>query len=333
MKRFRMILAGDVGGTKTAVALFEPQGPSLRPVREAIYPSRDFRSLEEILTTFLREGPGARPAAGCFGLPGVVLEGRVSTTNIPWTVEEKLLATELGIPRVRLLNDLEATAYGMLHLGPQELAPLNPHAGPRRPGHVAVLAAGTGLGEALLCWDGKQYHPVASEGGHCDFAPHTDREIDLLRYLRAVHGHVSYERILSGPGIFNLYCFLRDTGGTGPSPALARALEEAEDPSAVVGQFGLAGTDPLAVATLDLFAGCYGAEAGNLALKCVAIGGVFIGGGIAPKLLGTLQKGAFLEAFLDKGRFRSLMESIPVQVSLNPEAGLLGAAHFAARIA
>jgi glucokinase len=198
---------------------------------------------------------------------------------------------------------------------------------------VAVLAAGTGLGEAFLCWDGQHYHPVASEGGHVDFAPRTDQEIELLRYLRRLHDHVSYERVLSGPGLYSLYGFLRDSGAAAPTAALLEALEAAQDHSAVVSQFGLAGTDPLAQAALQLFCSLYGSEAGNQALKCLAIGGVFIGGGIAPKILPALQSGAFLEGFVNKGRFRSLLESIPVHVSLNAGTGLLGAAHYAARLA
>jgi glucokinase len=328
-----MIVAGDVGGTKTAVALFEGEGRDLQPVREAVFHSRQYGSLEEIVGSFLNAGPSVRPAAGCFGLPGVVMDGKCSTTNLPWVVEEAAVATALGVPRVRLLNDLEATAYGMLHLRPDELVPLNPSAGPRRHGHVAVLAAGTGLGEAMLCWDGKQYHPIASEGGHVDFAPQSDQEIDLLLYLRKRHGHVSYERILSGPGLCNVYCFLRDSGAGAPTPALTQALAGAEDPTAVVSQFGLARSDPLAAATLDLFCTLYGAEAGNMALKCLAIGGVFIGGGIAPKILPALQREHFLEAFTDKGRFKSLLQTIPVNVSLNSSTGLLGAAHFATRVA
>jgi glucokinase len=281
----------------------------------------------------LSTGPRVPLTAGCFGLPGAVLEGKCTTTNLPWTVEEAHLAAALAVPRVKLLNDLEATAYGMLFLQPAELAALNPRAGPRRRGSVAVLAAGTGLGEALLAWDGQHYHPVASEGGHVDFAPRSEQEIELLRYLRRQHDHVSYERVLSGPGFFSLYCFLRDSGAGIPTPALTEALAGAADPSAIVSHFGLSGADPLAAAALKLFCSLYGSEAGNLALKCVAIGGVFLGGGIAPKILPALQGGAFLEGFVSKGRFRPLLESMPVLVSLNPGAGLLGAAHFAARLA
>jgi glucokinase len=328
-----MIVAGDVGGTKTAVALFESDGNTLRPVRSAVYHSAEHGSLEEILSVFLSAGPRVPLRAGCFGLPGAVIEGKCVTTNLPWTVEETVLATALAVPRVKLLNDLEATAYGMLFLEPSSLASLNPHAGPRRRGSVAVLAAGTGLGEAMLCWDGQHYHPIASEGGHVDFAPRSDQEIELLRFLRREHAHVSYERVLSGPGFYNLYSFLRDSGAGTPTPALAEALAKAADPAAVVSQFGLAGTDPLAKASMELFCSLYGGEAGNLALKCVAIGGVFIGGGIAPKILPALQSGAFLEGFLNKGRFRALLETMPVYVSLDPGTGLLGAAHFAARLA
>jgi glucokinase len=326
-----MIVAGDVGGTKTALALFAPEGNELRRVREAVYPSQGHGSLEEILAAFLRAGPEGPPAAACFGVPGVVLEGKSATTNLPWTLEEGSLARALGVPRVKLLNDLEATAYGMLYLKPADLAPLNPHAGAARPGNAAVIAAGTGLGEAMLYWDGRHHHPLASEGGHADFAPRTDQEVDLLRYLRARHGHVSCERVLSGPGLFNVFSFLRDTGAGTPTPALAEALA-AGDPAAAVGHFGVDGGDPLAAAALDLFCTLYGAEAGNLALKCVAVGGVFVGGGIAPKILPALQKGGFLKGFTEKGRFHTLLEGIPVSVALDPGAGLLGAAHYATRL-
>jgi glucokinase len=327
-----MIVAGDVGGTKTALALFAEEGGGLRRVREAVFHSQEHGALEEILAAFLRGGAGGPLTAGCFGVPGVVLDGKVTTTNLPWTAEEQGLARALGVPRVKLLNDLEATAYGMLYLGPGELAALNPHAGARRPGNVAVIAAGTGLGEAMLYWDGRHHHPLASEGGHADFAPRTDAEVELLRYLRARHGHVSYERVLSGPGLYNIFCFLRDTGAGTPGAALAAALAAAEDHSAVVSQFGLSGADALAAAALEMFATLYGAEAGNLALKCVAVGGVFVGGGIAPKVLPALQSGAFLKGFVEKGRFHTFLDTIPVHVALNAGAGLLGAAHYALRL-
>jgi glucokinase len=329
-----MIVAGDVGGTKTVVALFDEAGGGLRLVRDATFPSQGHGSLEEILAKFLEAEKGLALRAGCFGVAGAVIDGRSQTTNLPWHLDEQELARAVRARQVRLLNDLEAAAYGMLHLEADELVPLNPGAGPRRKGNVAVIAAGTGLGEAILFWDGQQHHPLASEGGHCDFAPRTDQEIELLRYLRArFDGHVSYERILSGPGLYNVFCFLRDSGAHAQTPALAERLQAGGDPSATVTELGLSGQDPLCAATLDLFCELYGAEAGNLALKCVSVGGVFVGGGIAPKILPALRKGGFLQAFTDKGRFRHLLEGLEVNVALNPRAPLLGAAHYAARMA
>jgi len=239
------------------------------------------------------------------------------------------LARAVGAPRVKLLNDLEATGYGILHLPADELCALNPGSRPGRRGNAAVIAAGTGLGEAILYWDGVRHHPIASEGGHVDFAPRTDQEIELLRYLRAkVGGRVSVERVLSGPGFHDIYCFLRDSGHAAESPQLA-ALLRTEDPNPTITRLGLAGEDPLCVATLQLFSALYGSEAGNLALKCLAVGGVFVGGGIAPKVLPVLQDGSFLRGFTDKGRFTDLMKGIEVSVALNPAAALIGAAYSA----
>jgi glucokinase len=220
----------------------------------------------------------------------------------------------------------------MLHLSSDELCVLNPGSRPGRKGHVAVIAAGTGLGEAMLYWDGQRHHPLASEGGHADFAPRTDQEIELLRYLRAkVGGHISFERVLSGPGFHNVYCFLRDSGYAPEPPWLAEKLRTG-DPNPIITQVGLTGKEPLCVATLELFSTLYGAEAGNLALKCVATGGVFVGGGIAPKILPVLQGGSFMRGFTDKGRFAELLKSIEVSVALNPAAPLIGAAHYALQL-
>jgi glucokinase len=328
-----MILAGDIGGTKTVLALYDETGAALRQMREATFPSRGHATFQEILDKFLH-GETHKLGAGCFGVAGPVIEGQVRTTNLPWLLDEIELARSIGAPRVKLLNDLESAAYGMLFLKPEELTPLNPRANPRRKGTIAVLAAGTGLGEAILYWDGERYHPIATEGGHTDFAPTNEQEIELLRYLRPKFGgHVSYERILSGPGFYNVFCYLRDSKTHPESPALKAKLAEGGDPSVAVTQLGLAGGDPLCVATLDLFCSLYGAEAGNLSLKCLAVGGVFIGGGIAPKMMSAMQKGPFLQAFLDKGRFRSLLEGLPVEVALNPRAPLIGAANYAARMA
>jgi glucokinase len=326
-----MILAGDIGGTKTVLALYEESGGELRLLRDGTFPSQEHASLDEILGKFLDVGPRPVLKAGCFGVAGAVIEGKCKTTNLPWELDEVPLARVIGAPKAKLLNDLEAAAFGMLFLNQDELCPLNPDASPRRKGNVAVIAAGTGLGEAMLYWDGQKYHPLASEGGHADFAPRTDEEVELFRWLRAKFGHVSYERILSGPGFHNVFCFLRETGRYPESPALKEALAAGGDTNIAITRLGIAGDDALSAAAIDLFCSIYGAEAGNLALKCVAVGGVFVGGGIAPKLGAMiLKKGHFLNGFTDKGRFAPLMKSLEVNVALNPRAPLIGAAHYAA---
>jgi glucokinase len=256
---------------------------------------------------------------------GPVIEGKSKTTNLPWELDERRLAEALRVPRVKLLNDLEAAAYGMLQLDPTDLCVMQPGS-PRR-GNIAVIAAGTGLGEAILYWDGARYHPIATEGGHADFAPRNDLEIDLLRYLQREYGRVSYERVLSGPGLFNIYRFLRDSG-IAPEPKWLRTRVAENDPGAMISEIGLTGDDPLCTKALDLFCSIYGAEAGNLVLKALAIGGVYVGGGIAPKLLSKLQDGTFTNAFSDKGRFAELLQSIEVKVSLNLRTPLIGAAHY-----
>src|SRR5262249_12470107 len=319
-----MILAGDIGGTKTVVAHYEESGGVLQQLRVATFRSREHPSLESILAAYLKTGPRLPVSAGCFGVAGPVRDGKSRTTNLPWELDEQVLARAIDAPRVKLLNDLEAAGYGMLHLPAEELCVLSPSREPKRQGHAAVIAAGTGLGEAILCWDGQRYIAMASEGGHVDFAPRTDQEIELLRYLRAkVGGRVSIERVLSGPGFYDLYCFLRDSGHASEPRALAERLRGV-DPDPIITQLGLAGEDPLCVATLELFATLYGVEAGNLALKCLPTR-VFVGGGIAPKILPVLQGGSFLRGFTDKGRFAGLMKSMEVSVALNPAAPLIGA--------
>lgn len=323
-----MILAGDIGGTKTVIAHYAESESTLQPLRAATFPSKDHRSLEDILDAYRRESPDLSLRAACFGVAGTVIDGKCRTTNLPWELDEQVLAQVLNTPRVKLLNDLEAAGYGMLHLSADELRVLNPGSPPGRKGHAAVIAAGTGLGEAILFWDGQKYHPMATEGGHVDFAPRTDQEIELLRYLRAkVGGRVSIERVLSGPGFYDLYCFLRDSTHA-PEPRAITERPRGVDPDPIITQLGLAGEDPLCVATLELFSTLYGVEAGNLALKCLP-SCVFVGGGIAPKILPVLQGGSFLRGFTDKGRFSELMKRIEIQVALNPAAALLGAAHYA----
>ena len=322
-----MILAGDIGGTKTILALFAAEGDELREVRAETFPSRSHATFGAIVEAFLA-GRGETIEAACFGVAGPVTKGRVRTTNLPWLLDEQELARAIGAPRVKLLNDLEAAAFGMLFLPNDRLRVLNEGDAERRPGHVVVVAAGTGLGEALLVWDGERHRPIASEGGHSTFSPRTDQEIELLRYLRGKFGaHVSFERVLSGPGLVNVYSFLRDTGFAAEPAWLAQRLGK-EDPGAVISAVGLASEHPLCVEALRVFCGLYGSEAGNLALECMAAE-VFIGGGIAPKILPALESGVFLDAFVAKGRMESLLRTVRVGIVLESRVPLLGAARYA----
>jgi len=328
-----MLLAGDVGGTKTILALCDagPEGLPATILREETYPSAGYGSLEEIVEDFL-SGRGEPLDAACFGVAGPVVDGRCQTTNLPWLIDERRLMARLGIPRVKLLNDLQAMALGLLGLRDDEWVELNPGAVPVT-GNRAVIAAGTGLGQAILFWDGHLYHASATEGGHGDFAPNHALEDGLLVYLRnKFGGHVSYERILSGPGILNIYEYLRDIDHAPESPALAASIRMADDPAREISTHALVAGDALCRGTLALFARIFGAEAGNMALRCFATGGVLIGGGIAPKILPALQDGNFLEGFLAKGRLSAFLATVPVRVALNSHTGLTGAADFAARM-
>lgn len=325
-----MLLAGDVGGTKTILAQYEKSTNGLERVQERIFPSADYGSLDEIVTEFLSDQTVPMEAA-CFGVAGLVIDGRSQITNLPWVIDEATLTVTTGGARVKLLNDLQAMALGLLRLGPEEWQELNPDAEPAA-GNRAVLAAGTGLGEAILYWDGMNYHPLATEGGHTDFGPADALQDGLLAFLREKFaGHVSYERILSGSGIANIYEYLRQAGHAKETPEFRYALRVSDDPAREISRNALENGDPLARETLRLFARLYGAEAGNLALKCLARGGVLIGGGIAPKILPALTDGSFMEGFCAKGRFSGFLRSIPVRVALNPSTGLLGAADYAAR--
>jgi len=323
-----VILGGDIGGTHTRLALFDDTGTWLadRPKRE--YPSREHASLDKIVDRFVRD-TGARPTAACFGVAGPVKDGRGVVTNLPWIVDAAQLGRLLG-PRVWVINDLEATAWGIGDLAAAELAELAPGA-PGAAGNAAVIAAGTGLGEAGLYWDGRQHHPFATEGGHASFAPEDDVEIELLRWLRHRFAeHVSWERVVSGPGLVNVYEFLRDTG-RGEEPAWLAEAMRTGDAGAAISEAALDGRSVLALAALDRFVSLYSREAANLALKVMATGGVYLGGGIAPRILPKLRSGAFRTGFLDKGRMAPLLESMPVRVVLNDQAGLLGAGRCAAR--
>jgi len=322
-----MILAGDVGGTKTALALFHGQGVDFTLVREATLPSREFPTFEAVIARFLVDGPSGPIEAASFGIAGPVVEGRAATMNLPWKMDERALEKSIPAKRVRLMNDLAATAHGLGTLPPTSLVTLQ--AGKPRPGNIALIAAGTGLGEALLIWNGTSHQVIPSEGGHADFAPRTELEMDLLRFLTREFGRVSYERVLSGPGFFNVYRFLRDTGRA-PEPAwLTEKLEAGGDPNLVIGPAALEGRDPLCAATLDLFTAVYGAEAGNLGLKVLSLGGVYVGGGIAPRFRAKLETGVFIAAFRAKGRLSPLMDAMPVHLVLEPRTALLGAARVA----
>jgi glucokinase len=328
-----VLLVGDVGGSKTAVALFDaPAGGEPLLVRGATYPSRDHAGLLPILERFLREG-GPAPRAACFGIAGPVIGNRVRAPNLAWTVDGEALGAALGIRRVELVNDLVALGEAVPLLRDDDLETLQAGC-PAPAGAAALVAAGTGLGIAVLAPapDGGLV-PLPSEGGHMDFAAQSDEEVELLRFLRARHGHVSLERVVSGPGLRNVYDHLLVRGIAPESPQVAAALAGGEDAGQVIGEAALAGSCALCVRALDLFLRAWGAAAGNVALLALATRGVYLGGGIAPKLLPALRDGRFLDAFRAKGRFRDLLETIPVHVIRDPGVALRGAARRAARLA
>ena len=321
-----MILAGDVGGTKTHLALYEPGSSVRAPVLERRLPSREYATLEALVRDFLAGAPGL-PGRAVLGIAGPVVEQRIEATNLPWRIGAAALSAELGGAPVLLINDLEATAWGLPLLEGSEIETL--HAGAPRPGNRALIAAGTGLGEALLIWDGETWRPCASEGGHTDFAPRDAFEDELLLWLRGRHGRVSYERILSGPGLANLYRFFAATGRGNASLDVAARFETAADPAAVVSSAALDGSCERARLTLERFVSIYGAEAGNLALKGLTVNGIFLGGGIAPRILPLLRSGGFLAALHDKGRLGPVLARIPVTVLCDDRAALWGAARLA----
>jgi glucokinase len=318
-----MLLAGDVGGTKINLAVYSPESGPRAPLAEATFSSGAYASLEAPVGEFLAQHD-VEISRASFGVAGPVVAGRAKITNLPWEMTEGRLEEVLGFP-VRLLNDLETVAYAVPFLQPEDLETLN--AGEvAQGGAIAIIAPGTGLGEAYLAWDGSRYRAYASEGGHADFAPNNRLEIDLLRYLQDRLGHVSYERVCAGQGIVNIYAFLRDSGYEEPA-WLAERLAAADDPAPVIANAAL---DEYACeicsAALDVFVSILGAEAGNLALKVLATGGVYLGGGIPPRILPLLKRDGFMEAFRYKGRFADLLACVPVHVILNPKAALLGAA-------
>jgi glucokinase len=322
-----MILAGDIGGTNTRLAFFEGAPDRLNPVAIEVFPSREHKGLAEIARMFLAKHNQTARAA-CFGIAGAVVNDRVEATNLPWVVDARHLASELGIERVALINDLLANAHGIALLAESDFVVLNAGS-PSPTGNRALISAGTGLGEAGLLADPRGYEPFPSEGGHADFGPRNELEMELLRYLMARFEHVSYERVLSGPGLHNVYKFLRDTG-RGEEPAWLAEQIAHRDPSAAIATSALEGTSDICVQALDIFVSVYGAEAGNLALKVVATGGMFVGGGIAPKIIRKLSSSTFIKAFQAKGRMSHLLQDIPVRVITNDKTALLGAGRVAA---
>jgi glucokinase len=322
-----MILAADVGASNTRVALFESSNRQLTPVSVRKFRNRDYPDLESSLEEFL--GAQTVVDCACFGVAGPVVGGRVELTNCSWVVDGVKIAGLINTARVYLLNDMEATGYGIAQLKKEDLLTLN--AGePDENSGAALIASGTGLGEAMLYGNGFGRIPVPAEAGHADFAPNTEVETELLRYLRDRFHHVSWDRVLSGPGLLLIYEFLRDTVRGTANKDVAEQIR-AGDPGAAISHAAMQGSCELCVQALDLFVGIYGAETGNLALRTLARGGVYVAGGIAPKIRQKLVDGRFMRAFLDKGRMRPLLESIPVHLVLTEEAALLGAAEFAYR--
>jgi glucokinase len=325
-----MLLAGDIGGTKTVLALFDVQAEAnliaRHPVLERTFPSQQYQSLEIILDEFLREGD-CGVSAGSFGVAGPVVGGRAQVTNLPWVIEAGSLRRRFGFD-IHLLNDLEALATAVPHLEATDLITLN-EGRRQEQGAIGVIAPGTGLGEAFLVWVGDHYQSHPSEGGHCAFGPTTLLQLELLNYWLPRMGHVSYERVCSGIGIPNIYTFLRDTGRYEEPDWLRREMAEASDLTPIIAKAALIGEAEICSATLELFMEILGDQAGNLALTVLATGGIYLGGGIPPRILPQLQNGPFMKFFRDKGRFSEMMSHIPVHVIYNPKAALYGTAYDA----
>ena len=321
-----MILAGDVGGTKVNLALYDFTDGKLTYNRDERYAAKEYHGLEEIVKQFLGTD---RATSACFGVPGPVRDGRLRLTNLPWTLDSRELSTGLGIQHVFLINDLEANGYGIAELSADQIYTLSEGDG-SQVGNRALVAAGTGLGESILIWNGRAHVPYPSEGGHADYAPRNEDEIELLRFLqRKYNGRVSFERVVTGMGMTSIYEFLREVKGVEEPVWLAEKIAAAHDPNSVITEMGLAAKSELCAKTLDMFASAYGAEAGNLALKVLSVGGLYVGGGIAPRILEKLKDGTFMKAFTDKGRLSQLLINMPVRIILESRAALMGAAAYA----
>ena len=325
-----IVLAGDVGGTNARLATVEVNGRTARVAQQSRYPSRDYPGLTPIVRGFC-EGLASRPARACFGIACPVVGDDCTAPNLPWTINARKLADEIGIPRSTIINDFVAVGYGVELLGPADLATLQ-EGTPVLQGPIAVIGAGTGLGQGFLFWEGDHYRVLPSEGGHGDYAPHNKLQTGLLQFLHEQFGRVSWERLLSGAGMVNVYRYLLAAGAAPEQPSVRSEMEK-EDPAAVITRHALAKTDCLADRAVDLFCELLGAQAGNLALTVISTGGVYLAGGIAPRIAERLKSGPFLRAFRDKGRMTELLSRIPVHVITNPNVGLLGAAAVAARLA
>jgi glucokinase len=321
-----MILAGDVGGTKVDLALYDFTNGKLKAARDKVYKARDYPGLEVIVKEFL----GAdKVTAACFGVPGPVRDGRLRLTNLPWTLDSRELSAGLDIQHVFLINDLEANGYGVAELAPDQIYTLS-EGDASQIGNRALIAAGTGLGEGLLIWNGRTHIPYPSEGGHTDYAPRNEDEIDLLRYLKEKYnGRVSFERVVAGMGLTSIYEFLREVRGMEEPAWLTAKLAAVGDPNSVITEMALTAKSEICEKALDMFVSAYGAESGNLALKVLSVGGLYVGGGIAPRIIEKLKDGTFMKAFTDKGRLSQLLIHMPVRIILEPRAAQLGAAAYA----
>jgi glucokinase len=321
-----MILAGDVGGTKVHLALYDFIGGKLKHTQDKQYPAKEYSGLEEIVKEFLGQD---KVTAACFGVPGPVRDGRLRLTNLPWTLDSRELSAGLGIEHVFLINDLEANGYGIAELSAEQIYTLS-EGDASQIGNRALIAAGTGLGEGLLAWNGRIHIPYPSEGGHTDFGPRNEAEVELLRFLQhKYNGRISYERVVSGMGLTNIYEFLREIRGMDEPKWLAEQIAAAADPNSVITEMALSAKSEICEKALDMFVSVYGAEAGNLALKVLSVGGLYVGGGIAPRILEKLKDGTFMKAFVDKGRLSQLLINMPVRIILDSRAALMGAAAYA----
>ena len=321
-----MILAGDVGGTKVDLALYDFINGKLKYTRDKVFRAKDYSGLEDIVKEFLG---GDKVTAACFGVPGPVRDGRLRLTNLPWTLDSRELSAGLGIDHVFLINDLEANGYGIAELTPEQIYTLS-DGDPSQIGNRALIAAGTGLGEGLLIWNGRTHIPYPSEGGHGDYAPRNEDEIDLLRFLKEKYnGRVSFERVVAGMGLTSIYEFLREVRGMEEPQWLTEQLAAAHDINSVITENALSAKSEICEKALDMFVSAYGAEAGNLALKLLSVGGVYVGGGIAHRILEKLKDGTFMKAFTDKGRLSQLLINMPVRIILEPRAAQMGAAAYA----